>query len=58
MRVSFNAEHQQIDEGMPSERRVFRTNHCTYYTEWGNELGYERTKEDLCRVLAKIELGL
>jgi hypothetical protein len=47
--------------GMPQIENsgvVFKTKNCTYYTEWGNELGYEKTKDDLCRVLAKIELGI
>ncbi|SEN22059.1 hypothetical protein [Lihuaxuella thermophila] len=37
---------------------VFKSKNCTYITEWGNKLGYEQTKDDLCRVLAKIELGI
>jgi hypothetical protein len=42
------------------EQRAIKweTPYCTYRIEWAEKLGYEKTKEDLGRVLAKIELGV
>ncbi|MFC7440979.1 hypothetical protein [Laceyella putida] len=52
------ATNGRVNERAQANGTVFSSNNCTYYMEWGNELGYEKTKEDLCRVLAKIELGI
>jgi hypothetical protein len=42
------------------EQRAMKweTPYCTYMIERAEKLGYEKTKEDLGRVLAKIELGI